>query len=177
MIATNDPQPHHVRGLSTLVSIEKKLVKEGNPRLAKLGLLIVVGLFTTWLYFIGLPLLIIGIVLVARYRSIYQTACSPKVRDVPVVTRNLHAKLIVTDSAVGIGSPNFTEAGLTINVECFAWVYDPSTIRRAIEVVNELKSGPQKSSQDICLAAKRRVEASPRKVRRRYRRTLVKRTR
>ena len=178
LITTNDPQPYHVRGLSALVSIEKKLVKEGNPRLAKLGLLlIVVGLFTTWFYFVGLPLLIIGIVLAARYRSIYQMMCGPKVRNVLVVTRNLHAKLVVTDSAVGVGSLNFTEAGLTANIECFAWVYDPSTIRKAVEVVNELKSELQKSSQDICSAVKHRVEALPRKVRRRYRRTLVKRTR
>ena len=58
----------------------------------------------------------------------------------------LHAKLIMTENAVGLGSPNFTEAGLTENIECFVWIREPSIYSKVLEDVNALKTALQRGS-------------------------------
>jgi hypothetical protein len=49
---------------------------------------------------------------------------------------------------VGLGSLNFTEAGLTENIECFTWIREPSIYDKVFEDVNALKSTLQKEALD-----------------------------
>jgi len=46
LVTTNDPLPSHVKGLITLIGVEKRLRKPGKPRLAKAGLyMLIVGAY------------------------------------------------------------------------------------------------------------------------------------
>jgi len=46
LITTNDPLPSHVKGLTTLIGVEKRLRKPGRPRLARAGLyMLIVGAY------------------------------------------------------------------------------------------------------------------------------------
>jgi hypothetical protein len=43
---------------------------------------------------------------------------------------------------------NFTEAGLTENIECFTWIREPSIYDKVLEDVNALKSTLQREALD-----------------------------
>jgi len=64
--------------------------------------------------------------------------------DVTVLPRsvNLHAKLIIIPekSLVGVGSMNFTSAGLNTNIECWVWLKGEEYVREAMKLVEELKT-------------------------------------
>ena len=64
--------------------------------------------------------------------------------DVTVLPRsvNLHAKLIIIPekSLVGVGSMNFTSAGLNTNIECWVWLKGEEYVREAMKLVEQLKT-------------------------------------
>ena len=154
LITTNDPQKsYHIKGLVTLISVERRVKKPGKLWLARAGLCIfIVGL----LLLIALPLLgmalsIVGLLLYFRYRMykpILEELYRPKIKELIVTSSKLHAKIILTESAVGLGSLNFTEAGLTENIECFTWIREPSIYNKVLGDVNALKSTLQREALD-----------------------------
>ena len=145
LLTTSDPKPSHIRGLSKLIRVEKR-----TRRSALIFLLIsIIGLSLIIfppLSLLGVFLLITGIPLYLKYRI--EEQYYPKIRELIVTPTKLNAKLILTDDAVGIGSLDFTEAGLTTSIECFTWIADPRTYRKAVEDVNTLKSTIQKEALD-----------------------------
>jgi phosphatidylserine/phosphatidylglycerophosphate/cardiolipin synthase-like enzyme len=167
LITTNDPLPSHVKGLTTLIRVEKRLKKPGKPRLARAGLcMLIVGLIVGGLLGIALPLLgvagvalfITGLLLFLRYTPVFEEHYYPRIRELIVTSSKLHAKIILTESAVGLGSLNFTEAGLTENIECFTWIREPSIYSKILEDVNALKSTLQRealSYKSVYLTSKR----------------------
>jgi predicted transcriptional regulator len=150
LITTNDPLPSHVKGLTTLISVEKRLKKPGKPRLARAGLcmLIVGGLLGIALPPLGVALFITGLFLLLRYAPVFEELYYPRISELIVTSSKLHAKLILTESAVGLGSLNFTEAGLTENIECFTWIREPSIYSKILGDVNALKSTLQREALD-----------------------------
>jgi phosphatidylserine/phosphatidylglycerophosphate/cardiolipin synthase-like enzyme len=150
LVTTNDPLPSHVKGLTTLISVEKRLKKPGKPRLARAGLcmLIVGGLLGIVLPPLGVALFIIGLLLFLRYTPVFEEHYYPRISELIVTSSKLHAKIILTESAVGLGSLNFTEAGLTENIECFTWIREPSIYNKVLEDVNALKSTLQREALD-----------------------------
>jgi phosphatidylserine/phosphatidylglycerophosphate/cardiolipin synthase-like enzyme len=150
LITTNDPLPSHVKGLTTLISVEKRLKKPGKPRLAGAGLcmLIVGGLLGIALPPLGVALFITGLLLFLRYTPVFEELYYLRIRELIVTSSKLHAKIILTESAVGLGSLNFTEAGLTENIECFTWIREPSIYNKVFEDVNALKSTLQREALD-----------------------------
>jgi len=150
LVTTNDPLPSHVKGLTTLISVEKRLKKPGKPRLARAGLymLIVGGLLGIVLPPLGAILSIARLSLYLRYRPAFEEHYYPRISELIVTSSKLHAKIVLTESAVGLGSLNFTEAGLTENIECFAWIREPSIYNKVFEDVNALKSTLQREALD-----------------------------
>jgi len=167
LVTTNDPLPSHVKGLTTLISVEKRLKKPGKPGLARAGLcMLIVGLIVGGLLGIALPLLgvagvalfITGLFLLLSYAPVFEELYYSRISELIVISSKLHAKIILTESAVGLGSLNFTEAGLTENIECFAWIREPSIYNKVLEDVNALKSTLQREALDyksVYLASKR----------------------
>jgi len=150
LITTNDPLPSHVKGLTTLIGVEKRLKRPGKPRLARAGLymLIVGGLLGIVLPPLGVALFIIGLLLLLKYTPVFEEHYYPRISELIVTSSKLHAKIILTESAVGLGSLNFTEAGLTENIECFTWIREPSIYNKVLEDVNTLKSTLQREALD-----------------------------
>jgi phosphatidylserine/phosphatidylglycerophosphate/cardiolipin synthase-like enzyme len=150
LITTNDPLPSHVKGLTTLISVERRLKKPGKPRLARAGLYMIIigGLLGIALPPLGVALFITGLLLYLRYRPVFEEHYYPRISELIVTSSKLHAKIILTESAVGLGSLNFTEAGLTENIECFTWIREPSIYSKVFEDVNALKSTLQREALD-----------------------------
>jgi phosphatidylserine/phosphatidylglycerophosphate/cardiolipin synthase-like enzyme len=121
LITTNDPQPSHVKGLTPLIGVEKRLKRPGKPRLARAGLymLIVGGLLGIVLPPLGVALFVTGLLLFLRYTPVFEEHYYPRISELIVTSSKLHAKLILTENALGLGSLNFTEAGFAENIECF----------------------------------------------------------
>ena len=150
LVTTNDPLPSHVKGLTTLISVERRLKKPGKLRLARAGLymLIVGGLLGIVLPPLGVALFITGLLLFFRYTPVFEEHYYPRISELIVTSSKLHAKIILTESAVGLGSLNFTEAGLTENIECFTWIREPSIYSKVLEDVNALKNTLQREALD-----------------------------
>jgi phosphatidylserine/phosphatidylglycerophosphate/cardiolipin synthase-like enzyme len=150
LVTTNDPLPSHVKGLTTLISVEKRLKKPGKPRLARAGLcmLIVGGLLGIVLPPLGVALFVTGLLLFLRYTPVFEGHYYPRISELIVTSSKLHAKIVLTESAVGLGSLNFTEAGLTENIECFTWIREPGIYNKVLEDVNALKSMLQREALD-----------------------------
>jgi phosphatidylserine/phosphatidylglycerophosphate/cardiolipin synthase-like enzyme len=147
LITTNDPQPSHVKGLTTLIGVEKKVKKPGKVGLARAGLLtFIAGLLLGVVSPLLVVLSIAGLLLYFRYKPVFEELYHPKIGELIVSSSKLHAKLIMTENAVGLGSPNFTEAGLTENIECFVWIREPSIYSKVLEDVNALKTALQRGS-------------------------------
>jgi phosphatidylserine/phosphatidylglycerophosphate/cardiolipin synthase-like enzyme len=139
LITTSDPKPYHVKGLTVLIGVKRT----GDPRLARLGLsLLALGPLLSLLSALlsgalSSGLLAVAVVVIAtahtglyvlleyRVRTVLVEHYYPKIKMLLVTSSRLHTKLILTDDAVGIGSLNFTEAGLSSNIECFAWIRTP----------------------------------------------------
>jgi predicted transcriptional regulator len=152
LITTNDPLPSHVKGLSMLINVERRVKKPGRPRLAVLGvLLFVIGIPLLILPPVGLPILSLGLFLYLKYKPVYEELYYSKLKELLVTSSKLHAKLILTENAIGLGSLNFTEAGLTSNIECFIWITDQSIYNKIVEDINTLKNMLQKEVIDYRL--------------------------
>jgi len=120
--------------------LRKELKKPGRPRLAILGvLLFVIGIPLLILPPIGLPVLSFGLFLYLKYKPVYEELYYSRLKELLVTSSKLHAKLILTENAIGLGSLNFTEAGLTSNIECFIWITDQSIYNKIVEDINTLK--------------------------------------
>jgi len=152
LITTNDPHPSHVKGLTTLIGVERRVKKPGKVGFARAGLLMfIAGLLLGVMLLITLPLLlpfpvilsVAGLLLYFRYKPVFEELYYPKIGELIVSSSKLYAKLILTENAVGLGSLNFTEAGLTENIECFMWVKEPSIYNKVLEDVNALKTALQ----------------------------------
>ena len=170
LITTNDPHPFHVKGLTTLIDVERRVKKPGKVGFARAGLLMFIAglLLGGLLMFIGelltgivllVVLSITGLLLYFRYKPVFEELYYPKIGELIVSGSKLHAKLILTENAVGLGSPNFTEAGLTKNIECFVWIKEPSVYNKVLEDVNALKTALQREALDyksVYLMARRR---------------------
>ncbi len=150
LITTSDPLLYHIKGLSLLISVEKKIVKPGKPRLITIGLLLfIIGfLLVIPALFVGVVLVITGLFMMFKYRTIYVEHYYPRIRELLVTASRLHAKLIITDSVLGIGSMNFTESGLSGNIECFAWITDPRAREQVIKDINTIITTLQKTAVD-----------------------------
>ena len=149
LITTNDPLPSHIRGLTTLIGVKKEVKKLGKPGFARAGFyMFIVGLILLTLPPLGTILSIAGLFLYLRYRPVFEEHYYPRISELIVTSSKLHAKIILTESAVGLGSLNFTEAGLTENIECFTWIREPSIYNKAFEDVNALKSTLQREALD-----------------------------
>ena len=147
LITTNDPQPSHVKGLTTLIGVERKVKKPGKVGFARAGLLMfIAGLLLGVVSPLLVVLSIAGLLLYFRYKPVFEELYHPKIGELIVSSSKLHAKLIMTENAVGLGSPNFTEAGLTENIECFVWIREPSIYSKVLEDVNALKTALQRGS-------------------------------
>jgi predicted transcriptional regulator len=152
LITTNDPLPSHVKGLSMLINVERRVKKSGRPRLAVLGvLLFVIGIPLLILPPVGLPILSFGLFLYLKYKPVYEELYYSRLKELLVTSSKLHAKLILTENAIGLGSLNFTEAGLTSNIECFIWITDQSIYNKIVEDINTLKNMLQKEVIDYRL--------------------------
>jgi phosphatidylserine/phosphatidylglycerophosphate/cardiolipin synthase-like enzyme len=157
LITTNDPHPSHVRGLTTLIGVERRVKKPGKVGLTRAGLLMfIAGLLLGVMLLTTLPLLlpfpvvlsVTGLLLYFKYKPVFEELYYPKIGELIVSSSKLHAKLILTENAVGLGSLNFTEAGLTENIECFMWVKEPSIYNKVLEDVNALKTALQEEALD-----------------------------
>jgi len=150
LVTTNDPLPSHVRGLTTLIGVKKEVKKLGKPGFARAGFyMFIVGLILLLtLQPLGAILSIAGLFLYLRYRPVFEEHYYPRISELIVTSSKLHAKIILTESAVGLGSLNFTEAGLTENIECFTWIREPSIYNKVLEDVNALKSTLQREALD-----------------------------
>jgi phosphatidylserine/phosphatidylglycerophosphate/cardiolipin synthase-like enzyme len=139
LITTNDISEFHKKGLKNLIGIERKIKKEGNTILAKLGIfLFIFGVLLTLINLFGIILTILGIFLFLKFRRIFEEVYFPKVKNLIITKEKLHAKLILTEKLIGIGSPNFTHSGLTSNIESFAWIEDKETYEKLINEINKL---------------------------------------
>ena len=139
LITTNDSSEFHIRGLKNLISVEKRTKREGNKLLAKLGIfLFIFGIFLTLISFFGIILLIFGIFLFLKYKTIFEKIYFPKIKNLIITKEKLHAKLILTERLIGIGSPNFTYSGLTNNIESFAWIEDKEIYNKLVDEINKL---------------------------------------
>jgi phosphatidylserine/phosphatidylglycerophosphate/cardiolipin synthase-like enzyme len=157
LITTNDLHPSHVKGLTTLIGVERRVKKPGKVGLARAGLLMfIAGLLLGVMLLVISPLLlpfpvvlsVAGLLLYFRYKPVFEELYYPKIGELIVSSSKLHAKLILTENAVGLGSLNFTEAGLTENIECFMWVKEPSIYNKVLEDVNALKTALQGEALD-----------------------------
>ncbi len=139
LITTNDTSDFHKNGLKYLIGIERKIKREGNTILANLGIFIfILGAFLTLINFLGIILTILGIFLFLKFRRIFEEVYFPKIKNLIITKEKLHAKLILTEKLIGIGSPNFTYSGLTSNIESFAWIEDKETYDKLIDEINKL---------------------------------------
>jgi len=139
LITTNDTSDFHKNGLKNLIGIERKIKREGNTILANLGIFIfILGAFLTLINFLGIILTILGIFLFLKFRRIFEEVYFPKIKNLIITKEKFHAKLILTEKLIGIGSPNFTYSGLTSNIESFAWIEDKKTYEKLIDEINKL---------------------------------------
>jgi phosphatidylserine/phosphatidylglycerophosphate/cardiolipin synthase-like enzyme len=139
LITTNDTSDFHKNGLKNLIGIERKIKREGNTILSNLGIFIFIfGAFLTLINFLWIILTILGIFLFLKFRRIFEEVYFPKIKNLIITKEKLHAKLILTEKLIGIGSPNFTYSGLISNIESFAWIEDKETYDKLIDEINKL---------------------------------------
>ena len=139
LITTNDTSEFHKKGLKNLIGVERKIKREGNTVLARLGILLFIfGALLALINFFGIILSILGIFLFLKFRRIFEEICFPKIKNLIITKEKLHAKLILTEKLIGIGSPNFTYSGLISNIESFAWIEDRETYEKLIDEINKL---------------------------------------
>jgi phosphatidylserine/phosphatidylglycerophosphate/cardiolipin synthase-like enzyme len=139
LITTNDTSEFHKKGLKNLIGVERKIKREGNKALAGLGILLFIfGALLALINFFGIILSILGIFLFLKFRRIFEEVYFPKIKNLIITKEKLHAKLILTEKLIGIGSPNFTYSGLISNIESFAWIEDRETYEKLIDEINKL---------------------------------------
>jgi phosphatidylserine/phosphatidylglycerophosphate/cardiolipin synthase-like enzyme len=167
LITTSDPKPYHVKGLTALIEVEKVAKRTGDPRLARLGLsLLALGSLLSLLsallsgalgggvlavvVVVGVATALTGLYVLLKYRvrTVLVEHYYSKIKELLVTSSRLHAKLILTDDAVGIGSLNFTEAGLSSNIECFAWISDLRVHRQVTRDLSALRDLLERSAVD-----------------------------
>jgi phosphatidylserine/phosphatidylglycerophosphate/cardiolipin synthase-like enzyme len=147
LITTNDTSEFHKKGLKNLIGVERKIKREGNTVLARLGILLfILGALLALINFFGIILSILGIFLFLKFRRIFEEVCFPKIKNLIITKEKLHAKLILTEKLIGIGSPNFTYSGLISNIESFAWIEDRETYEKLIDEINKLIEKLKESS-------------------------------
>jgi len=135
-----------------LINVERRVKKPGRLGLAVLGvLLFVIGIPLLILPPVGLPILSFGLFLYLKYKPVYEELYYSRLKELLVTSSKLHAKLILTENAIGLGSLNFTEAGLTSNIECFIWITDQSIYNKIVEEIDTLKNMLQKEVIDYRL--------------------------
>jgi phosphatidylserine/phosphatidylglycerophosphate/cardiolipin synthase-like enzyme len=149
LITTNDSSEFHKRGLKNLISIERKIRKEGNDILAKLGILLsIFGILLALINLLGIVLFILGFFLFLKFRTIFEEIYFPKIKDLIITKERLHAKLILTEKLIGIGSPNFTHSGLISNIESFAWIEDEEAYDKILDEIKKLVEKLKENSVD-----------------------------
>jgi phosphatidylserine/phosphatidylglycerophosphate/cardiolipin synthase-like enzyme len=150
LVTTNDPLPSHIRGLIALIGVKKEVKKPGKPGFMRAGFYMFIAGLILLLILPPLSaiLLIAGLFLYLRYKPVLEEHYYPRISELIVTSSKLHAKVILTESAVGLGSLNFTEAGLTENIECFTWIREPSIYNKVLGDVNALKSTLQREALD-----------------------------
>ncbi|MFZ8783543.1 MAG: hypothetical protein ACO2OR_06135 [Desulfurococcaceae archaeon] len=57
----------------------------------------------------GVALFITGLFLLLRYAPVFEEHYYPRISELIVTSSKLHAEITLTESAVGLGSLNFTE--------------------------------------------------------------------
>ena len=124
LVTTLDKPPYHVRALARLLVAERVVLRPGRPILVGLGLVLFVAGALLALVSPALVLTaLVGLMLVLRGLSAHAVRIfSPLGSGLVVTKAPVHAKLIVADGLVGIGSVNLTRAGVYGNVECLAWI-------------------------------------------------------
>jgi len=141
LITSNDSSEFHRKGLKSLIGVERKVKKEGNKIFSTLGIfLIFLGIFLIPFNILGIFLVPLGIFLFLKYRIIFEEIYFSKIKELIITKEKLHAKIIITDNLIGIGSPNFTYSGLISNIESFAWIEEKEVYNKVIEEINRLKS-------------------------------------
>lgn len=166
LITTSDPKPYHVKGLTALIGVKRTAKRTGDPRLARLGLsLLALGSLLSLLsallsgalssgllavVVVGVATVLTGLYVLLKYRvrTVLVEHYYPKIKELLVTSSRLHAKLILTDDAVGIGSLNFTESGLSSNIECFAWISDPRVHGQVARDLSALRDLLERSAVD-----------------------------
>jgi len=135
-----------------LINVERRVKKPGRLGLAVLGvLLFVIGIPLLILPPVGLSILSFGLFLCLKYKPVYEELYYSGLKELLVTSSKLHAKLILTENAIGLGSLNFTEAGLTSNIECFIWITNQSIYNKIVEEIDTLKNMLQKEVIDYRL--------------------------
>ncbi|MGC8983371.1 MAG: phospholipase D-like domain-containing protein [Desulfurococcaceae archaeon] len=124
LVTTLDRPPYHARALARLLVAERVVLRPGRPILLGLGLALLVAGAPLALASPALALIaVVGLALVLRSLPRRGVRVSTPLGSGLVVTKApVHAKLIVADGLVGVGSVNLTRAGVYGNVECFAWI-------------------------------------------------------
>ncbi|MCC6035423.1 MAG: phospholipase D-like domain-containing protein [Desulfurococcaceae archaeon] len=175
LITANNDEDWHIRGLSELIEVKEDVsIERGKPGLANLGLsvffsgLLLLGaclvicinsiINKTLTLYLSMALIVAGFLLYFIFRTtkeVYKYSYVPRIKELIVINekqigtnKKLHAKLILTDNAVGIGSANFTKYGLSSNIECFAWITDPSIHKQVFNYINTLKKRVQNATID-----------------------------
>jgi len=149
LITTDDPSEFHKRGLKNLISIERKIKKEGNDILTKLGIFLsIFGILLTLINLFGIILFILGFFLFLKFRTIFEKVYFPKIKELIITKERLHAKLILTEKLIGIGSPNFTYSGLVSNIESFAWIEDKEAYNKILDETKKLIEKLKENSVD-----------------------------
>jgi phosphatidylserine/phosphatidylglycerophosphate/cardiolipin synthase-like enzyme len=174
LITANNDEAWHIRGLSELIEVKEDVsIERGKPRLANLGLSVFFsGLLLlsaclvicinsiinkTLTLYLSMALIVAGFLLyfIFRTKEVYKYSYVPLIKELIVINeerigknKKLHAKLILADNAVGIGSANFTKYGLSSNIECFAWITDPSIHKQVSNYIDTLKENVQNTTID-----------------------------
>ena len=166
LITTSDLKPYHVKGLTALIEVKRVAKKTGDSRLARLGLSLLAlgsllsplsallsGVLSSGLLavvVVGVATALAGLYVFLKYRvrTVLVEHYYSKIKELLVTSSRLHAKLILTDDAVGIGSLNFTEAGLSSNIECFAWISDLRVHRQVTRDLSALRDLLERSAVD-----------------------------
>jgi phosphatidylserine/phosphatidylglycerophosphate/cardiolipin synthase-like enzyme len=143
LVTTDDVENRsHAEALAVLqgLSRETKASRRESEILAGVLLIFMSVLLALRLLWFLLGALIGAIILIHGLRGKSHTYLF----DVTVLPRsvNLHAKLIIIPekNLVGVGSVNFTSAGLNTNIECWAWLKGEEYVREAMKLVEELKA-------------------------------------
>jgi len=143
LITTDDVENRsHAEALELLQGLtrETKASRRESEILAGVFLIVMSVLFALKFPWFLVGVLIGTIILIHGLRRRRHTYLF----DVTVVPKsvNLHAKLIIIPekNLVGVGSMNFTSAGLNTNIECWVWLKGEEYVREAMKLVEQLKT-------------------------------------